>query len=82
MKKCICGAGLSITGALLLFPIMLMLDWRRVREYGLFHEIDLYSTFPLIIFLLGMLFIIAGVVLMIVGTFASNDDGYVHYDEE
>lgn len=82
MKKCICGAGLSITGALLLFPIMLMLDWRRVRQYGLLHEVDLYSTFPLIIFLLGMIFIIAGVILMVAGVFTSNDNDYVYYDEE
>jgi hypothetical protein len=69
MKKSISGAGFTISGVLLWILAMSGLDWRRVRDYGLMHEVGLYSEFLMIVFWMGTIFIILGVILMLLGAF-------------
>lgn len=69
LTKAIGGAGLTISGAILWFLIFAGLDFRRVSEYGLFHEIGLKSVYPVLIFLFASLIIILGIVFIFSGIF-------------
>lgn len=74
IAKAIGGAGLTISGSLMLALAMSGLEWKRIRSYGILHEIGLYGTFLTVVFAAGVTFLILGVILIALGAFGNRNN--------
>ena len=71
--KTIGGSGLSINGVLMLALSLSGLDRGRITDYGIIHELKIFGgTFFEVIFFLGIIFIIIGVILTLSGILSGS----------
>lgn len=66
VSKSITGGSLLISGTLVLNLVMAGMDWNRIEEYGLFHELGLRGIAPLM-FILGVGLMLIGIIVLIKG---------------
>lgn len=62
--KVIAGIGVLISGTMIINLVFGGLDWGRVSQYGLFHELFLIGIFGIVIFVIGIIFMIIGIKLI------------------
>jgi len=74
IARAVGGAGLSISGVLMCALVLSRLDWRRVENYGIVHEISLYGTVIGTIFVVSIVFILCGVWLILYGAFGKDNE--------
>lgn len=68
----ISGGSMLISGTLVLNLVMAGMDWGRIADYGLFHELGIRgATF---MFLIGVAFMIVGCICMGVAAFAEPEE--------
>lgn len=72
ISKAISGAGLLISGSLFINLVMAGMDWKRIGEYGLFHELSLRGCAP-IMFWIGVFLAVIGVVFVLTSAFQDKE---------